>query len=120
MKNRTQGALLRRLLDGLGVVLVVALLATGGSVRAAPEPRSDATALPPLPMNEQVLNLPGDPARPVTLQVTLFMPYGAGPFPLAVVNHGRQRTDIRETNRGIAPLFPRIIFCRVAMRSSCR
>jgi len=88
MKNRTQGALLRRLLDGLGVVLVVALLATGGSVRAAPEPRSDATALPPLPMNEQVLNLPGDPARPVTLQVTLFMPYGAGPFPLAVVNHG--------------------------------
>jgi len=87
MKNRAPGAL-RRLLDYLGVASVVALLATGGAALAAPQPPSDATTMPPMPMNEQVLTLPGDPQRPVTLQVTLFIPDGAGPFPLAVLNHG--------------------------------
>ncbi|MEO8926591.1 MAG: CocE/NonD family hydrolase [Caulobacteraceae bacterium] len=35
-----------------------------------------------------MLSLPGDPARPVMLQATLYLPPGPGPFPLAVVNHG--------------------------------
>jgi dienelactone hydrolase len=39
-------------------------------------------------MHEQVLRLAGDPARPVTLEATLFEPPGTGPFPLAVINHG--------------------------------
>lgn len=40
----------------------------------------------------------GDPARPVSLEVTLFKPSGPGPFPLAVMNHGA--TGNSATNRG--------------------
>jgi dienelactone hydrolase len=40
------------------------------------------------PPQEQVLAIAGDPTRPVKLEVTLFMPPGNGPFPLAVINHG--------------------------------
>ncbi len=40
----------------------------------------------------------GDPARPVTLEVTLFTPPGPGPFPLAVMNHGA--TNASAANRG--------------------
>lgn len=43
---------------------------------------------PDAPMNEKVLTIPGDPSRPVSLQVTLLTPVGPGPFPLAVLNHG--------------------------------
>jgi dienelactone hydrolase len=43
---------------------------------------------PPVSLNEQVLTVPGDAGRPVALQVTLYIPSGAGPFPLAVMNHG--------------------------------
>ena len=53
---------------------------------------ADDTADPPLDtqLNEKVLSLPGDPMRPVMLQVTLFKPNGPGPFPLAVLNHGKE------------------------------
>src|SRR5581483_8046061 len=53
----------------------------------------DAFRLPPAPLHERVINLPGDPARPVKLQVTVFMPEGNGPFPLAVLNHGAARKN---------------------------
>ena len=43
---------------------------------------------PKAPVHEQVLRIPGDPTRPVELEATLLMPDGAGPFPLAVMNHG--------------------------------
>jgi dienelactone hydrolase len=53
--------------------------------------------LPPAPLNVRELRLPGDPDRPVTLVVTLYVPPGPGPFPLAVVNHaaanGRSPAD---------------------------
>ncbi|PRC94868.1 Alpha/beta hydrolase family [Solimicrobium silvestre] len=49
---------------------------------------SDALLMPNAPMNEQVLSIPGDPDRPVMLQVTVFTPNGPGPFPLAILNHG--------------------------------
>ncbi|MQR02432.1 prolyl oligopeptidase family serine peptidase [Glaciimonas sp. GS1] len=48
----------------------------------------DAMEMPHAPMHEKVLNITGDPDRPVTLQVTEFTPPGPGPFPLAVLNHG--------------------------------
>ncbi len=48
----------------------------------------DPAKAPPVSMNERVLNVPGDPYRPVTLEVTVLTPPGAGPFPLAVMNHG--------------------------------
>ncbi len=54
--------------------------------------------IPPVPLNERVLSIPGDPARPVALQVTVYTPAGPGPFPLAVLNHGA--TAISAQNRG--------------------
>ena len=53
---------------------------------------------PQAPLNEQVLRLPGDPRRPVDLEVTMYKPPGAGPFPLAVLNHGA--TNAGKGNRG--------------------
>ena len=52
-------------------------------------------AIPPAPLHEQVLRLPGDPDRPVELVVTLYTPEGPGPFPLAVMNHGASGTKER-------------------------
>lgn len=49
-------------------------------------------------MHEQVLRLPGDPDRPVSLEVTFYTPTGSGPFPLAVLNHGATNASAR--NRG--------------------
>jgi dienelactone hydrolase len=72
-----------RALRGVVLASMLAGLAIGGPASA-----DEATQFPPAPMHEQVLSLPGDPERPVTLQVTLFTPQGAGPFPLAVMNHG--------------------------------
>ena len=46
------------------------------------------TVAPLASMNEQVLSIPGDPQRPVMLQVTVLKPDGPGPFPLAIMNHG--------------------------------
>ena len=63
------------------------------SALSAADPR-----VPGAPLHEEVLNLPGDPARPVTLQVTFYKPSGPGPFPLAVINHGA--TNASANNRG--------------------
>lgn len=49
-----------------------------------PDPSS--SMLPPA--ETRMLVLRGDPARPVNLKVRLFLPPGAGPFPLVVWNHG--------------------------------
>jgi len=54
--------------------------------------------VPNAPLHERLLRLPGDPLRPVSLQVTLFTPPGPGPFPLAVMNHGA--SAISNDNRG--------------------
>lgn len=59
---------------------------------------SDAKLLPSAPLHESVLNLPGDPERPVMLQVTLFTPDGPGPFPLAVMNHGAASNNHPKTD----------------------
>ena len=77
--------------------LMVAVLVLAGGAAAAADPAVD-TRLPPAPIREQVLMLPGDPMRPVALQVTLFEPPGPGPFPLAVLNHGA--THNSNDNRG--------------------
>lgn len=71
-------------------------------------------------VTERIFIVPGDPARPVTLQVTLLTPKGPGPFPLAVINHGatgsadprslkRVRSDFSVyyfLSRGYAVLLP--------------
>src|ERR1700743_771809 len=43
---------------------------------------------PDAPLNEEVLAVPVSTAPLVRLVVTIYMPSGAGPFPLAVINHG--------------------------------
>jgi dienelactone hydrolase len=75
------------------------LCATGaGFALAAPEAR-DRELMPDAPMNEQVLTVTGNPRHPVRLVVTVFMPDGAGPFPVAVLNHGATGTDLRAKHR---------------------
>ncbi len=75
--------------------LAIAWLAVG--VAQADQATSDGR-MPIAALNEEVLQLPGDPARPVTLEVTFYKPSGPGPFPLAVMNHGA--THASSTNRG--------------------
>jgi dienelactone hydrolase len=67
------------------LLLCVTVHATPAAARATLEKGSD---FPSAPLNETVLQLPGDPAREGTLQVTIMTPAGLGPFPLAVMNHG--------------------------------
>ena len=77
-------------------VFLAALVAHGASRAQVPDP-NDAR-LPKGPLREEVFMASGDPARPVSLEVTLFKPGGAGPFPLAVMNHGA--THASASNRG--------------------
>ncbi len=58
----------------------------------------DDPRIPIAPLNEQILMIAGNPARPVTLEVTYFTPPGPGPFPLAIVNHGASKAT--RTNPG--------------------
>ena len=82
-------------LSGLIALLLLVTIAT--KAQGQIEGFNPALA-PPAPLNEKVLRVPGDPERPVTLEVTLYMPPGAGPFPLAVINHGA--TNASAGNRG--------------------
>jgi dienelactone hydrolase len=81
----------------LGCLLCLSA-ALASRVASADPPPQDDPRLPAAPLHEQVLSLPGDPARPVMLEVTLYTPTGPGPFPLAVMNHGA--THASEHNRG--------------------
>jgi dienelactone hydrolase len=67
----------------------VAMIIAASSAIAESDPDTSKT-MPTAPMREQVLQEPGDPARPVMLETTLFEPPGDGPFPLAVMNHGAE------------------------------
>ena len=75
-----------------------AALALAALLTSARPVRADDARMPIAPLHEDVLSLPGDPLRPVALQVTLFTPPGPGPFPLAVMNHGA--TNASASNRG--------------------
>jgi len=81
----------------LHVVILIAFLLPAAAALAQFE-ADNPTLVPPAPLNEKVLRLPGDPDRPVMLEVTLYTPPGAGPFPLAVLNHGA--TNAGKNNRG--------------------
>src|SRR6202000_3176339 len=74
-------------LIGFGILVpCMQALPTWGGARA----EDDLMKMPTAPMHEQVIRLAGDPARPVTLEATLFEPPGTGPFPLMVMNHGAE------------------------------
>lgn len=50
-------------------------------------------------LNEQVIMVPAGPGLRERLETTLFRPNGAGPFPLLVINHGKQPGDPRLQKR---------------------
>lgn len=71
-----RGLPVRGLIAGLLACLAV-LPARGADPRVEPE------------LNEQVLLVPSAAADDPSLEASLFLPDGAGPFPLAVLHHGR-------------------------------
>ncbi|MCG2583177.1 dienelactone hydrolase family protein [Massilia sp. TS11] len=46
-------------------------------------------------LNEQVLMVPAGPNGKTELETTIFRPNGPGPFPLLIINHGKQPGDPR-------------------------
>ena len=82
---------------GLATLLLCCALGVRDPALAQVGPVEDGR-MPVASLHEQVLDLSGDPARPVSLEVTLMMPSGPGPFPLAVMNHGA--TNASGANRG--------------------
>jgi dienelactone hydrolase len=75
------------------VLLALSLLLSAVVRTAVADDVSDASIKPEAPLNERVLSVPGDAERPVALQVTVYMPSGPGPFPLAVMNHGSTSSE---------------------------
>lgn len=69
------------------VFIFAALLLVVYSVDAGDVPEINK-APPAMLQHEQILHVPGNPADPVTLVMTVYTPDGPGPFPLAVMNHG--------------------------------
>ncbi|MEJ0047332.1 MAG: hypothetical protein WDN04_15400 [Rhodospirillales bacterium] len=100
-------------------LLIAVLLAAPGGAWGE-DYAQNARAVPPAPLHEAVLHLSGDPARPVDLVVTLYTPDGAGPFPLAVVNHGVNGSKERPADMArhrynlCRVLFPEPRLCRGA------
>ncbi len=50
-------------------------------------------------LNEQVIMIPAGPTKEAVLQTTLFRPNGPGPFPLLVINHGKDAGEPRNQTR---------------------
>jgi len=74
----------------LCAALVLGSIPAGAREPGAQEP--DA-AWPMAAIQRRDLMLPGDPARPVKLEVVLLTPPGPGPFPLVIWNHGTAEDD---------------------------
>ena len=68
----------------VGLWILGAPLAPAGAATPASSAESAESAL-----HEEVLMIPAAGALAPELEVTVYKPPGAGPFPLAVVNHGR-------------------------------
>jgi dienelactone hydrolase len=80
-------------------ILLVTLWCTSGLSRA--ELPDDNTLGPQL--NEQILRVPVGGDHPVMLQVTVFKPDGPGPFPVAILNHGKDFGEPRDAPRYRSP-----------------
>src|ERR1700733_12016793 len=90
----------RSRLISAAILLLLGAIPSFGAIRPAwaQTEGAESAALPNAPLNERILSIPGNPAQPVMLQVTLYTPDGPGPFPLAVMNHGA--TLVSAQNRG--------------------
>ncbi len=72
----------------IAALAMLPAFAHAGEVSAAAAP--GATATLDYRMNEHVVQVPAG-SDDVTLETTVFQPNGAGPFPLIVINHGKDR-----------------------------
>lgn len=82
---------LRQVLAAAGAVL--AMLASGGAALAQQSPLAQLPVLDNI-LNEQIIRIPaGRPGETLELETTVFRPPGAGPFPLVIMNHGKQPGD---------------------------
>ena len=50
-------------------------------------------------LNEQIIQIPAGLAKKASLQTTLFRPNGPGPFPLLIINHGKESGLPRKQGR---------------------
>jgi dienelactone hydrolase len=75
---------------GLALALVAALTPSASSEQQDP---LDSR------LNEEVVMIPAGPDHQVMLETTIFRPNGPGPFPLLVINHGKQPGDPRLQKR---------------------
>lgn len=100
----------------LRLALCAALLLAGSPARAAQTPREpvsgkpDPVLRPSAPISRRDLMLPGDPARPVSLDVILMTPPGPGPFPVVVWNHGSANGAARRSMATSADTFATFYF----------
>jgi dienelactone hydrolase len=76
------GTFTRRLLACL------AMLCLAWPAAYAQDDDTSGPLLPGVTTNERVMSVPGDPYRPVALEVTVLTPPGPGRFPLVIANHG--------------------------------
>ncbi|MGC4060962.1 MAG: CocE/NonD family hydrolase [Aquabacterium sp.] len=80
--------------------LMIGLLLTAAGIACPPKAlaEDDATKLDAT-LNERIVDIPVDDTGDVQLEVTLMKPEGAGPFPLAVLNHGKEPGLPRDEKR---------------------
>ena len=50
-------------------------------------------------LNEHIIKVPAGPDKLASLQTTVFRPHGAGPFPLLIINHGKEAGEPRHQAR---------------------
>jgi dienelactone hydrolase len=79
------------------ILIALSLVAAAAHAQGLPDAPPDAR------LNEQVIMMPsssGDSGEAgVQLETTVFRPPGPGPFPLLIMNHGKQPGDPREQGR---------------------
>jgi dienelactone hydrolase len=81
--------------------LLIGLLLAAASITSAQAATADDDNAVKLDatLNERIVDIPVDDSGDVRLQVTLMKPDGAGPFPLAVLNHGKEPGLPRDEKR---------------------
>lgn len=104
------------MIRAVGIAVLAGLLAVSGA-RAelnAPEPEGAPTQTPERPgptggesgpLRQQAWLLPTTDGSGRLMRATVYRPPGAGPFPLAVVNHGTSG-DAKERAKAPVPTFP--------------
>ena len=81
------------------LILSAFILCWGGMVNAQQSLESPSRELLKLDLNEQILRIPLSSDPGVQLQTTVFKPNGPGPFPLLLMNHGKDPGNPKSQKR---------------------